>query len=360
LKINLLIAEDETSIRTSISEFISQLGEPYHLAGSASNGEEALKNFTENNIHILITDIRMPKMDGFELIRRMKELSPDSKIIILSGYDDFEYARKAIHLGVSEFLLKPIKEDDLIASLVKVTSMINNAPNAINLMVNQEKWDMKLIRLESQMFEAIEIGNCEAAKAASDKLFLGFLEKVEEDPFKLILFILDSLKSLRKRISSIETVQTYYDLEVNKLISLLSPQMPQAEIKNSLQDFILFCTKTVDSCRKQSCPDVVFQCKEIMTNYYARPLTLSEAAQMIGVTSSYLSRVFKKEFGVKFTDYLNQIRIEKAKEFLTNPHIKVLEISEKVGFNNAEYFTRIFKRHTGITPVHYRSKRVSG
>lgn len=82
---------------------------PYTLCGDASNGEDAWEDIQATNVDILVTDIKMPFMDGLELSRLVRANRPEIKIIILSGYDDFAYAKQALSLGATEYLLKPLK-----------------------------------------------------------------------------------------------------------------------------------------------------------------------------------------------------------------------------------------------------------
>ncbi len=359
LKINLLLAEDEGNVRRGITQYIHQLGEPYFLVGSAANGVEAMEIAKRTTIHILVTDIRMPKMDGLDLVKQVKQLYPECTTIIVSGYDDFEYARKAIQLGVQEFLLKPIQQENLSETLSKVTSIYFSLSTHNQLMVNQEKWDMALVRLESHLFDAIEMGNKDTTREAFTKLYLAFLARVKDDPFRLLSFVLDSLKSLRKRLSCNEIIQLYYDKEGKMLFEELNPKLTTHAIRTRVEEFFIQCSDIVRDCRQQSCPDILFHCKEVINNHYKQNITLNEVANIVGVTPSYLSRVFKKETGINFIDYLNNIRIEEAKLLLSESDMKVLEVSERVGFNSTEYFTRIFKKHTGESPLHFRTKRVA-
>ena len=100
--IKVFLVEDEVIIRESVKNSIDWEKEGYEFAGEASDGELALPLILEEKPDIVITDIRMPFMDGLELSRIVKEKLPDTKIIILSGYDDFGYAKEAIKIGVTE------------------------------------------------------------------------------------------------------------------------------------------------------------------------------------------------------------------------------------------------------------------
>lgn len=120
------IAEDEHLIRESLKRNLIQLSEklPIELAGEAADGEVALAKILEVQPDILLTDIRMPFMNGIELSQEVRQLLPDIQIIFISGFDEFTYAKAAIHLQVAEYLLKPIKLEELTDSLKKVISYL--------------------------------------------------------------------------------------------------------------------------------------------------------------------------------------------------------------------------------------------
>lgn len=112
-----LIADDEPMIREGLSQIVKDLDLPLTIVGEAKNGLEALKLSQVLEPDIILTDICMPKLSGFEFIRQLKESIKDIKIIIISGFNEFEYAREAIQLGVCAYLLKPINEGELVETL---------------------------------------------------------------------------------------------------------------------------------------------------------------------------------------------------------------------------------------------------
>lgn len=116
----LLFVDDEALIRVGVSENVHWHQYGYELAGSCENGKEALEFIRCNPVDIVITDIGMPYMNGLELSERLKEEYPDIKIIILSGYDDFDFAKKAIRFGVRDYLLKPITATEMGEVLVRL------------------------------------------------------------------------------------------------------------------------------------------------------------------------------------------------------------------------------------------------
>ena len=112
-----IIVDDEPVIRRGLRETIEWDALGLEVAGEAADGKEALKLIREIQPEILITDIRMPEMDGIELIREVKKMDLNIKITILSGYSDYDYLKAAIRLGVDNYLLKPIDEEELAAAL---------------------------------------------------------------------------------------------------------------------------------------------------------------------------------------------------------------------------------------------------
>lgn len=134
-EIKVFLLEDEMVIRRGIKNSIDWEKEGYIFCGEASDGELAYPMIIKEKPDILITDIRMPFMDGLELCKLVKKELPNIKILILSGYDEFDYAKEAIRLGVTEYLLKPISSGKLLEAL-----------NGVSESIRREKEDKDLVR----------------------------------------------------------------------------------------------------------------------------------------------------------------------------------------------------------------------
>lgn len=119
------VVEDELLIRQSIRKVIEGMAGPYVFCGEAADGELALSMMQDLMPDIVLTDIRMPFLDGFELIRHVKEMMPWLKVAIISGYGDFEYAQRAIALGVDQYLLKPIRPPELTKAIEEMARRID-------------------------------------------------------------------------------------------------------------------------------------------------------------------------------------------------------------------------------------------
>ena len=121
-----LLADDEYFLRQSLLRRFEDLeGDDFRVAAEAENGEEALEMLKRHDIQLVITDIRMPVMDGPELTRRIHEQYPDLLTVILTGYPDFEYAQKALRYGAFDYLVKPVGEEALDNLLGRVRSRLS-------------------------------------------------------------------------------------------------------------------------------------------------------------------------------------------------------------------------------------------
>lgn len=165
-EIKVFLVEDEMVIRRGIKNSIDREKEGYIFCGEASDGELAYPMIIKEKPDILITDIRMPFMDGLELCKLVKKELPNIKILILSGYDEFDYAKEAIRLGVTEYLLKPISSGKLLEAL-----------NGVSESIRREKEDKDLVRKymeemrenteheKQKFFEQMIVGNLSMADA---------------------------------------------------------------------------------------------------------------------------------------------------------------------------------------------------
>ncbi len=157
--IKLFLVEDEIIMRTGIKNNIDWEAEGIEFVGEASDGELAYPQIQKLKPDILITDIKMPFMDGLELTELVRKDFPDMKIIILSGYDEFSYAQKALRLNVTEYLLKPITSKKLLESIRREVDAIEKSRKELEYIDLTEEVRKERRTLEKQMFFRKMIGN---------------------------------------------------------------------------------------------------------------------------------------------------------------------------------------------------------
>ncbi|MFR8547788.1 MAG: response regulator [Lachnospiraceae bacterium] len=163
--IKIFLVEDEVIIRNGIKNNIRWEEEGFLFAGEASDGELAWPMIRKAKPDILITDIRMPFMDGLELAALVRKELPDTKIIILSGFGEFEYAKKAITLGITEYLLKPISSEKLLEVVKRIADMIRKEQERKSLVERYRKEMEENIFIEKKrLFDRMVIGNCSAGE----------------------------------------------------------------------------------------------------------------------------------------------------------------------------------------------------
>ncbi|MGO4269752.1 response regulator [Paenibacillus sp. TAF58] len=150
-----LIAEDSKPILRNLKALLQTSGLPIQVAAVATNGEEALEICQHNAIDILITDIRMPKMDGLTLIDHAKKINANLKVVLISGYNDFEYTRKAINLQVCDYLLKPVERSQMMEIMERVVAQLKEEHHTDSSVLEGilDPSSSCLRKLESDFFE---------------------------------------------------------------------------------------------------------------------------------------------------------------------------------------------------------------
>lgn len=136
--IKIFLVEDEVVIRNGIKNSINWAEEGYEFVGEASDGELAYPLILKEKPDILITDIKMPFMDGLELSEAVKKELPNIKILILSGYNDFEYAKRAIGIGITDYMLKPVSAEQLLGVIGEVAEVIRKEQEERDLLKKYE------------------------------------------------------------------------------------------------------------------------------------------------------------------------------------------------------------------------------
>jgi two-component system, response regulator YesN len=199
--IKVLLVDDEEMIRQGIADSIDWEKLNMKVIGHAEDGEDALIIFNEHTPQLILTDIKMPFMDGLELVEKVKSQNPDTYIIIISGYDEFHYAQKAIKLGAHDFILKPIDLDDLEKMLSKISQDYDSKLHKENEeKVLKEKVDNSLHILQASFLKDLLFSNVDPDSIA---------EKVKELQIKeasygnVLLFKVDENENTKNVLSNL-------------------------------------------------------------------------------------------------------------------------------------------------------------
>lgn len=408
------LADDEIVIREGIRESFPWDETPYTLVGEAPDGEMALPIIRDTNPDIVITDIRMPFMDGLELCRTLRSQMPWIGIIVLSGYDEFEYARQCIQLGVREYLLKPVTADKLKEVLDKVSAQLleerKTLEHAASLRARMQSDDKflkeKLIGVffneesteddSRNVLKQLSSMGCNVTAPFYAVIDVAFspLQTGLEAAYNLasnsggIVFATSSRTGARLLVlgnSVAETEERAYafasslvqELErleckeirvgigdiVDRPESIFNSFKAARHIRHLIverkdeRSIILGVREMgdVDGDKKES--SIISDAKLFMLDNFSNPnLMLQDVAREVNMSNSRFSTVFSQQSGQTFTEYLVYLRLNKAKELLRTTDVKASQIASEVGYNDSHYFSYIFKKNVGITPTDYRNQ----
>ena len=406
------LVDDEIVIREGIRESFPWEDTPYDLVGEAPDGEMALPMIRDTNPDIVITDIKMPFMDGLELCRVLKTQMPWIGIIVLSGYDEFEYARQCIQLGVREYLLKPISSADLKEALDKIGKQITEERKSLehaSSLRARMGGDGKFVKekLIGSLFSD-EAAPEEAATVLKQLASMGcpvpapFYTVIDAafEPTgtgqEAVLLLTESSNGAvhpspgRVGTRMLVLGDTAMDAEEKAyaMATSLVQELERAncgEIRIGIGEIvekpeeILQSFKTARHIRhllvekkdegalilgvremgdvSDDMPSVINEAKLYMSQNYSNPnLMLPDVAGHVNMSKSRFSAVFSQCTGQTFTEYLIYLRLSKAKELLRTTNYKNSRIAGETGYNDSHYFSYIFKKNTGMTPSEYRAQ----
>ncbi|MFS0637873.1 response regulator [Mesobacillus foraminis] len=509
---NAIIVDDEPVIRFGLKASVNWDKEGLHLLGDFANGEEALKGLKGHTVDLLITDIKMPVMDGICLMKEMQKLFPGIKVILVSSYTDFQYVREGLRLGAVDYVLKATLEPDEFSRLIQTCVamirrerlveeklqlatqtvtfrerksleqtikrvildgadyrelqdkfgwlqgnllMITMSLNNIKKLEEQFGFLHKTMLLEdiqNYFYKQIDEGICFSINENQMLLLLKtsidpniavkkLKAEIEEVTSSSYTFGFDVIRNLSQVIEGYrnssfacerrffypnQTIFRYQPLETGNLpplnIDLLhqillpydkqritaflgerfaeweSGTVSPSEIKKDacellshlfhkkaqVEDLLGKCnvikkTETLEELTKtmtfqieeyteseqqtqyrhQGDNAIMKKALDFIHGHYTEELTLQLVSSHVHISRNYFSVLFKRSVGKNFIDYVMELRIKKACELLENTSLKVYEVAEQSGFKDVKYFSKLFKKLMGASPVDFRSKNQS-
>jgi len=349
--IKILVVDDEKMIRDGIVMTMPWNEIGMEVVGSASDGLKALEMIQKFKPHIVLTDIRMPKLDGIELLKASKALIPSTVFVMLSGYDDFVYAQQAIKYGAVDYLLKPLSEDELKKILMKLKKELENEISGYC----QHLAIKKLINKELELFYlAVKNGDKHnALLRLGDILDNSALKELQLDQYRrIIIEIMYSLLDISNKAPFNLSEKAL--LDGFALEEVLIGYTDLAEIKDWLYRFT---ENLMDRLHEYTEGNYQFMLKkaiEFVEAHFDEDISVKDVATSLFLSPNYFSHIFKKAKGECFTDYLNRVRIEEAKKILSQRTNKVYEVAEMVGYHDYKYFSSVFKKYVGVSPTRFK------
>lgn len=333
----MVVADDEYIVVEGIKAILKRLNLQCEVVGFAYNGIDALDVIREKMPDIVITDIRMPGLDGLSLIEACKDFLPEAYYVVISGYTEFEYARRAITLGVVDYIDKPVTMQK-IAEVMEEVEKKNNPPQyAYN----------RLVRETDKVVDMVLLGKAEGLEEGMENLLevldesVASQEQYKQEMYKIMAMLVQIFKETNPDASF---RMTHRDVEAWK---------GKAECREHCLDLVRKMSQYLYGRKVGSNHRIIQKLLQFIDEKYAENIGLNELAMLVNMNPAYLSILFRDEVGVTYVKYLTDLRIKKAKELLSEG-MKVTEVSEKVGYYNYRYFCEIFKKHQGMTPNEYR------
>ncbi|MFJ7727935.1 response regulator [Neobacillus sp. NPDC097160] len=402
-----MLVDDDYPVLEFLSEMIDWDGLGLILQSTHENGMSALKEAEENMPDILITDIGMPKLNGIELTKKLKEKHPALLVTILSCHNEFGFAQQALKLNVQEYILKDMLDvNDIIHLLRQFVETLNNEKkNKMNqLQMAQTIEQNKGLMLERFINKTIHhpIHN---QNVWQDEAYLLGLQPNQR--YMVILCLINQFQSVLHYFQSTDLVNYFvhhvigevveneavnavhgqFEKEKSFLFVSLSTEENEEILKiNSLikkiqsifhdtfgislsfrkgnpaenpGDLKLQMMKLIECNVSKSCSNAEIEnaCKYILDNLH-RKITLDEVANYLHLNSSYFSRLFKKEIGENFVKFVVKLKMNRAKDLLEQTNYTILEISDMLGYENQSYFNKTFKSLEGLAPIEYRNGKL--
>lgn len=325
----ILFVEDDADILFLISRYKIWRQGQYRIAGTASNGREALDRMAAFHYDILITDIRMPVMDGLELCRRVRELGYNTVIILASTYSDFAYAKEGMRLGAVEYIEKPYTVEKLAVALNIAGRMMDG--NA----------------LEEEIYNSLMLGT-----EPEEKMAARIADQVQAMFPDILLMARREAAAVLQGVHARMEAQAPW-LELLEPADIYIGENLQADVCRVIHEYAVLITQY-----QLGDPDIVVQkISSILKHHINRPHLMDYLSEQMELSRDYMGKRFRNVLGITISEYCTRLKMEQAKTMLTGTNKKVYEISGELGYSTVDYFTGLFKNYTGTTPTAYRNSR---
>ena len=400
-----MIVDDERLERILIKESFSWQEESFELVGEAGDGEEGLALYMEKRPALIITDINMPFMDGLAFAKEVKRVDSQTEIIVLTGFDEFDYAQLALNIGVDSFLLKPISRDDIqlaaqkakqkilmrrkLDENIKESFLLRLAYGRVSDLEFEERTsDSELAMLKEPHYcvyclHGGEGGQCrEAYRAYRDMASCQVIDLNGAVLYWVPKPLFESAAELAGKLAAnAEQYHAYvgvhgYCQNATEAADIAQKAIAAARYLQQKHRCTCLCYEKAHEDRTGFPQALVEQDTNLEESGEGAPrsrivrnavayiglhfcdpqLSLRTLARDLYINDSYLSRIFKSETQKRVSEYILEKRIQKACELLRTTDMKVYQIAEQVGFQDPHYFGQCFKKQSKLTVNEYRSR----
>lgn len=379
-----LIVDDEFNVR----DVIRHLGqwEKYGITQllEASNGDDAKRMIEKESPEIIFTDVKMPGMSGIELIEWLDSISYPGKVILISGFDDYSFMRKAIQFSSFDYLLKPIEADAFNKTLEEA---VKSWANEEEVRANEDTGvyeDVKRFRSNQlvtaacmgEHFDKNDIESYLPKAGGYTLTLISFYQMHHPAPY--IQLLADEL--VERKIGNVFALQNDHNLclvitipdhwlSVEEWISHQfdipvrlvcgEPLESLGDIHNSFKSLQkAMKNQNFRSIHRLDDLDVARRIEDIVSyveKYYMEELSLEKLSNVFFLSREHISRKFKQKTGMLLSKYITKLRTDQAKRWLRETEKSIYSISLMLGYQDEKYFSKLFKKVVGMTPFEYRN-----
>ncbi|WP_195267855.1 response regulator [Eubacterium sp. 1001713B170207_170306_E7] len=341
---NILVVNDREVFRRKLKRmpYWEECSAKFRISDEASNGLEALELLREQDIDLVLTDIRMPLVDGITLLKQIKQENLCNCVILLSEYAEFSYAREGILNGAFDYIVKPIDnakvEDCFERAYVFLSSTNETARVSVHhtealadYMLSGNLDDAMVYARHVDAELEVETEGPESSVIRMNELLKKLKAIIRaKKPYLEKYLMMDDLFQIDLRKSACKTEVITFSGCIARIFEQLKPFMLQSDNKMVQEMCILVLEK----------PEERHSLAGLANTYF--------------VNQKYLGSLFKQEMDLSFSQYLTFLKMRRAEILLADKSLKIYEIAEGLGYEDVEYFSRIFKNTAGRSPSSYR------
>lgn len=346
--IDVVIVDDDVNVRRGLSKLVNweEMGARLVLVGK--NGQEVMEYLASHRVDFIISDVKMPAMDGLELAKRVSKISPDTVIVLLSAFNEFDLVQEAMAYGVRKYILKPINKEKLKMLSEMVRDVIEDRGQEARL--SELIYNSDFRNVVKKAFRENDT-NILSSILTLDKHF----EKAKRDLVKeYYTFIFNILAEYAKEVDEEHLFEKNLFYEFNRCIT-------EEEYRKFLIDIYEQIVNTNNTTKNREERVNSEDIKKYIDKHFCEyGFSTSDIVKRFKFSVSYLSAVFKKNEGVTIVDYITNKKIQRAAQLISETDLSIKYISSLVGYENIQYFSRVFKSVMNMSPTDYSNKYRNG
>lgn len=327
------------------------------VIAEASDGEYGLELVRKLKPDLIVTDVKMPNMDGLELGSVLREEHCKAKILYVSGYDDYRLVRSAFQLEAKDYLLKPVKPDELNKQLKRCVQEMDqekrdNGQSGLQFeKIAKAPWLREYEKLRGQLYETLRARNDGmTAKKIQEIMTLGKQYQLNICSRETMIYVYFDLYELLRRYIQ-ENGFTFPEI-FSPIDSsfVFGNETTFSEIISYMGSLYGKTPEQMEKLRKERGRINVKEIREYVDGNFTQNMTLDETAEKFFVSREYLSKLFKKETGMGFQNYVTELKMKKAKWLLLEEKMAIKDIAQLLGYKEIAHFYKVFKKYYGQTP----------